>query len=370
MKIRYKIVWLDDEPNKMKTYIEEIKSILHENFFIPEIKEAYKSYEDFQKSFETATSSDIYGEVFNDCDLLLIDYNIAEKQENDQKTGATIIKQLRTKGIYTETLFYSNAMDEYRKKTDRDELDNVIYADKNELVSKVEKIIKKSVIQSMIISNLRGYLMDSTSDFDFICRNVSEYYFKKLNNKQQYEILQKAEEYIHTQYKTENSKFEKINKKYKIKKIFKDNNEINDISTIFTYNEINDENERIKLLRQILDSMESVITVRDKFRLMALILQDSKIENFEDIYTKNPENDKYYNDIIKHRNSLAHNKLIYGQKCKSRIKIVKTLEEMECKCSDNKCKKSYSYEECIKIRENIYKYYLLLNKISEESIFN
>ena len=369
MKIRYKIVWLDDEPSKMKTYIEEIKLILEENFFISDINEPYKSYEDFQRSFETSTSNDVYGDVFNDCDLLLIDYNIAEKQENEQKTGATIIKQLRAKGIYTETIFYSNAMDEYRKKTNRDELDNVIYADKNELINKVEQIIKKSVVQSMIISNLRGYLMDSTSDFDFICRNVSEYYFKRLNNNQQSEILQKAEEFIHAQYKTENSKFEKINKKYKIKKIFKDNIEINDISTIFTYNEINNENERIKLLRQIFDSMESVITVRDKFRLMALILQDSKIENFEDIYSNNPENDKYYNDIIKHRNSLAHNKLIYGQKCKSRIKIIKMLEEIECKCIDNKCKNSYSYEDCKIIRENIYKYYLLFNKISEQSIF-
>lgn len=372
MKIHYKIVWLDDRPNTMNKYITDIKSILAENFFIPVIPEPYLSYEDFQRSFATSTSDDVYGEVFNDCDLLLIDYNIAEKHENEQKTGATLIKQLRAKGIYTETIFYSNAMDEYRKKDNKDELDNVIYADKSELISKVEQIIKKSVVQSMIISNLRGYLMDCTSDFDFICRTVSEYYFKKLNSEQQLEILQEAEKYIHSQYKLENEKFENINKKYKGKINYES------FVGIFSFNELSDENEKIKLLRKIFSSLESVIVVRDKFRLMALILQKNNIEKYSDIYSRIiissnanlQENDKYYDAIIKPRNSLAHNKLIYGRKCKSRIKIIKALEDMDCNCNTMECNKSYSYNDCKKLRETIYDYYILFDLLSEHIIKN
>jgi hypothetical protein len=356
----------------MNKYITDIKSILAENFFIPVIPEPYLSYEDFQRSFATSTSDDVYGEVFNDCDLLLIDYNIAEKHENEQKTGATLIKQLRAKGIYTETIFYSNAMDEYRKKDNKDELDNVIYADKSELISKVEQIIKKSVVQSMIISNLRGYLMDCTSDFDFICRTVSEYYFKKLNSEQQLEILQEAEKYIHSQYKLENEKFENINKKYKGKINYES------FVGIFSFNELSDENEKIKLLRKIFSSLESVIVVRDKFRLMALILQKNNIEKYSDIYSRIiissnanlQENDKYYDAIIKPRNSLAHNKLIYGRKCKSRIKIIKALEDMDCNCNTMECNKSYSYNDCKKLRETIYDYYILFDLLSEHIIKN
>ncbi|MDR3048054.1 MAG: hypothetical protein LBU51_10705, partial [Bacteroidales bacterium] len=193
MKINYKIVWLDDKPKSMSPIIKEIESVLIENFFMPDIQEPYTSYEDFHNSFQNATDADIYGEVFNDCDLLLIDYNIASTHENEDNTGASLITELRAKGIYTEAVFYSDAMDEYRSKDKRPELDNVIYADKNELIGKVEKIVKRNVVQSMIISNLRGYLMDCTSDFDFICRTASVFYFAKLTDVQQIEILKNAE---------------------------------------------------------------------------------------------------------------------------------------------------------------------------------
>jgi hypothetical protein len=359
MKINYKIVWLDDQPKSMKNHIDEIKSILEENYFIPEIGEAYLSYENFQNSFNTLSTND-YGEVFNDCDLLLIDYHIAESRENKEKTGATLIKQLREKNIYTEAVFYSNAMEDYRKRTDKEELDNVIYADKSELVNKVEHIIKKAVVRSMIISNLRGYLMDSTSDFDFICKVVSENYFMKLNEEQQFEILRFAEEYIHNQYKSEIDKFEKINEKYK--KI----TDFNKITIDYKFIEITDENKRISTLKRIFNSIESVIPVRDKFRLMSLIIQKNNFQEFKEIFSidiDNKNNDIYNENIIKHRNKLAHSKLIYGKKCKSRLKIINTLDELACNCNSLDCEKSYSYEECLKLRENIYKYYILFNKL-------
>jgi hypothetical protein len=372
MKIKYKIVWLDDQPEKMNKYLDDIKLILEENYFIPDIQDPYISYENFQQSFQTTNNNDIYGEVFNDCDLLLIDFNIAEKQENEGKTGATLISQLRSKGIYTETVFYSNAMDEYRKRTNRPELDNVIYADKTELLDKVEKLIKKHVVQSMIISNLRGYLMDCTSDFDFICRNVSEYFFTKLNNEQQLDILKKAEEYIHNQYKLENKKFEEINNKYKGKVNY------SVVSKETTFHEISDIPDRTRKIRKVFSSLESVMLVRDKFRLMALILQMNGIKSYYEIYSVVQDNsknekreiDKYNEKIIKHRNKLAHNKLIYGSKCKSRIKIVELLEDLNCCCENNECEKSYSYDDCKRLRESIYKYYILFNPLLEYVIQN
>jgi hypothetical protein len=351
----------------MKNIIRDIKAILEENYFIPAIQEPYKSYEDFQRSFQTVDDTDVYGEIFNDCDLLLIDYNIAEKTENEEKTGATLINQLRKKGIYTETIFYSNAMDAYRKKTDRLELDNVVYADKDELVGKVEKLVKKAVVQSMIISNLRGYLMDCTSDFDFICRVVSKYYFERLNEEQQLEILKQAEAYIHEQFKNENKKFTEINKKYKNIDFEKSVDEN-------TFLSLKENKVRIKKLQKALDSQESVMLVRDKFRLLAFILNNSNIKGAEEIYTFNgteknatrQHNDKYKDDIIDNRNKLAHNKLAYGEKCKNRIKIIKTLNDMICNCTDNTCEKSYTYDQCKELRKNIYDYYLLFNSLLSE----
>jgi hypothetical protein len=364
MKVNYKIVWLDDQPGMMKNIIRDIEAVLEENYFIPAIQEPYKSYEDFQMSFQTANDTNIYGEVFNDCDLLLIDYNIAEKKENEEKTGATLIKELRKRGIYTETIFYSSAMDDYRKKLDRPELDNVVYADKSELVDKVEKLVKKTVVQSMIISNLRGYLMDCTSDFDFVWRVVSEYYFERLNEEQQFEILKQAETYIHTQFKNENKKFKEINKKYGNIDFYVSLEEN-------TFASIKENSARTKKIQKAFDSQESVMLVRDKFRLLAFILNKSNIKSAEDIYIFNDtekdankhHTDKYKDAIIDNRNKLAHNKLDYGKKCKNRIKIIQTLDDMICNCTNNTCEKSYTYEQCKELRKNIYNYYILFNSL-------
>jgi len=371
MKIKYKIVWLDDQPEKMKLHIGKIESILSKNFFIPDIQKPYTSYEDFHRSFNGTTAGDIYGEVFNDCDLLLIDYHIAEKQENEQKTGATIISDLRSKGIYTETVFYSNAMDNYRNVPDKEELDNVIYADKSELINKVEHIIKKSVVQSMIISNLRGYLMDSTSDFDFMCRTISEYYFEQLNDDQQLEILQEVEKFIHQQYKSGNNNLGKINSKYKDKDLV---NIIKKLENINTFKGITERAKRTKIFRDVFNSQQGVITVSNKFKLMARVLQKNNVEGYSEICSldnnvqneNNSENEKYFNMIIKHRNKLAHNKLIYGSTCKNRIKIIKAIEDLACNCENNECEKSYSYDVCKELRKNIYNYYNLFNPLFED----
>jgi len=184
-----------------------------------------------------------------------------------------------------------------------------------------------------------------------------------LKNEQQLEVLKIAEKYIHAQFKAENKKFENINKKYK--KLYN----FDVLTSTETFTGIPEGNERVKILRQIFDSQEYVIVVRDKYRLMALILKMSDINNYSSIFNSdimdvnNQESDIYYNEIINHRNKLAHNKLTYGEKCKNRIKIIKIIEDIICACSNNECEKSYNYDECKKLRENIYKYYLLFDGI-------
>jgi hypothetical protein len=366
-------MWIDDNPKSMKTIIDDISDILKENYFSPDIL-TFESYEDFMVIFDTQTQNG--SETFDDCDLLLVDYHIAQKSaDKDTITGEILIEQLRKKGIFTEVVFYSNAMDEYRAQMSKKELDNVTYADKDQIVKKVEHLIKKSVRQGMNISSLRGYLMNSTSEFDLICKEVAKYYFSRIMPEQQSQIIQAMEKYIQEQYRLEAKKFSENNNKYTA-----NYKAIQELENQFTLTTLQNEYERIRKLDAAFDSHESVMPTSKKFRLLAKILECAKIQDANTIYLFNSaetsENkchkDFYQAALIKPRNDFAHNKLLYGPHCgKRRIKIATTflnecMEQETCK-ADKPCDKSYSYADCLKLRENIYNYYKIFYRLLDST---
>lgn len=371
MKIEYKIMWVDDKPKQMATILKEIEEVLTENYFIPDIKEAFRSYEDFRKVFETSSGEDNETNVFNDCDLLLIDYHLSERDEDDDKTGEALIDKLRKRGIFTEVVFYSDAMSEYRQGKRR-ELDNVTYADKNEVVRKVEHLVKKAVRQGMNISNLRGYLMDSTAEFDFICKEMATYYFMRLGISDQKKIMQIIERELQSQFELETKKFNQINNKYKnVSGIVKKEREN------INFSEINDTESMVKILSQALDSVDLVMPTSVKYKILSIILTSANIANAEKIYYVSKdgnENEPYKKSIITPRNKLAHSKLVYGKHCGGeRIKIVGSLAECACTCDEScytempNCKdKSFTYKQCEQLRKDIFDYYCMFRKLLNE----
>jgi hypothetical protein len=326
MRVKYKIIWVEDEPDDMEVKIRDIESELHKNAFIPiGLKSPYPSYEDFEKNVLTNFDAT----MFNDCDLLLIDNNISA-ENNDKHSGGALIAQLRKQGVYTDTLFYSGAISEYRSNV----LDNVFYSGTGEEFSeKFKAILDKQMNQAMNIANIRGYLMDSTSDFDFISKIAAEYYFKNLSGEEKNLVLDKIKEKIEEQKSKEVTKFTKIAKKY-----------------------AND-----KLVVVAFDAMEYAITVEDKFEIFALIMKLSNKLSADktDMFTDG----HYRENIIAHRNKLAHSKLYYGENDKSHIKIAKSLEELNCDCAS--CKNKYTLTECQEIRQKIYEYYRLFEEVEE-----
>ena len=362
-------MWVDDKPKVMKPIIDEIVGVIQENFFIPDIRPAFESYKEFMSIFDTL--SDGKDSIFNDCDLLLIDYHIAQKSEDEKTvTGEILIEQLRKKGIFTEVVFYSDDMKGYRSKQDKKELDNVTYADKTQIVGKVEHLIHKSVRQGMNISNLRGYLMDSTSEFDFICKEAAGYYFLCLKSDKQKEIMAEIEKYIQEQYMLEAKRFCDNNSKYK-----ETYEAIKLLKEKLTYGTIEDDKARYDKFLAALDSQEYVMQTSKKFRILSMILTRLKIKGANEIYLYDPNGqsetekhkDFYHALLIKPRNDFAHNKLLYGKHCgKKRIKIIKTLpdeceEKTICKEEAVVCPQSYSYDECLDLRKHIYNYYLTFN---------
>ena len=325
MKVNYKVIWVEDEPDDMEIQINLIIEEIQRNFLIPiGFDKPYTKYEDFERNFLLK----IKKEDFADIDLILVDYNLSDRSN---RTGKDLIQKLRENGIFTDVLFYTGNLDGMEKSLENVLLDGVAFSDNasDKLVSKFKNILGKQMNLIMRISDLRGYLMDSTSDFDFIAKNYVNFFFNKLSNEHKFEVKNAICERIKLKYDDEINKFRKIRKKSE------DNNEE-------------------AFVMAAMDSQEYVMTVKDKIYIMGLVVQFIKDElrgyasDFSDLYDVR---------IIKPRNKLAHSKLQYGLNDANHIKIAKNYNDLNCDCSSCTEDKRFTKEQCEELRKNIYEYY-------------
>ena len=340
MKINYRIIWVDDEPDDMEAKKDLLYEIIEKHHMFPEGMESpYKSFNQFKNEMIDRYTPN----KFVDCDLLLIDYNLSDNGDKTQ-TGEEIIKQLRDKGVYTDVLFYSGNMSSYRKSKKYSDLDNVVYSDSNtdEFQMKFEKILEKQENLSMGIQNLRGYLMDATSDFDFVTRNYVESLYSTLNGEERILINQKIQSFIKKQKLLEDEKFDKIFKKFN----------------------------KDSLITPAMSSIDYVMSVKDKIYILGMMLYFKKIIKADiddvEIFAANFANN-YDLKIIKNRNKLAHNKLKYGEN-KNHVKILRSINDIECKCDECNLEYVYTLEQFKNIKDNIFDTYALFENLLKNLI--
>lgn len=325
MKYEYKIIWIDDYPDDMSVHKEFMKSEVEKcNMMAIGLDNPFTSFQEFTEKIINR----IDGNSFFDYDLILVDFNLSDERK---KNGIDIIKLLRDKGIYTDVLFYSGNMDGMRQELKSDELDNVTYSDneRNRFLEKFKRILEKQMNLIMQISDLRGYLMDSTSDFDFTAKNCVQVLFEKLTIEDQETVVLKIRERISKQNATEKDKFSSILKLQQPKTIVK----------------------------KAMDAIEYITTARDKMYILGLIIE--KYEGHDETYALKFE-EAYYNEIISKRNKLAHSKLLYGTEQSGHIKIAKSISDLQCKDCET-CSSKFLKSDCDELRKNIQKYYNFFN---------
>lgn len=153
MNTFFKILWFEDEVTWFNMERLRINSILQEHYLIPEI--VRKDGDDFDISELTG----------NDYDLIIMDYKLAEGT-----TGDTVVTAIRENNILTDILFYSS--EEHNMLTAISKgmppIDGVYLTkrDYNLFTQKAENLINKIVKRSEDIVNLRGFVMDGSSDFE------------------------------------------------------------------------------------------------------------------------------------------------------------------------------------------------------------
>lgn len=159
MNTIFKILWFEDEQTWYNMEKLRVEGILNTHYLIPEI--VRKSGDDFNIDELTG----------NDFDLILMDFKLA-----DEVTGDTIVAALRESSILTDILFYSSEEDAMLAaiRTKMPPIDGVYLTKRDYAIfaEKVGKVIEKIVKRSEDIVNLRGFVLDNTSDFELRIKEI------------------------------------------------------------------------------------------------------------------------------------------------------------------------------------------------------
>lgn len=319
----YKILWIDDAEDYVDSTKELVVQAIQNRFMDADI-ESYSDYDEFKseklENFD-ATSFDFY-------DLILMDFALSGT------TGDAVIRELRSKEIYTDIVFYSSDKENMESSLkNSDQLNGVFLADRANLLEIIGRVVQKNLKREYRISNIRGLIMDSTLEFDYICQSTTIALFEKLSSEQQDVIVRKAKEYVESAASKSGQNFEGLNKK--VGKSF---------------------------IKNAIQSVEYVMDNKDRYALMGLI-----VKFFDDgPIAQEDFSQKYSDELIKPRNKLAHAKLVYG-KCHQKLHPIKNRSIPSCDGKCDSCSNEYDMEKCESLRAAIYNYYKVFQNIEKKT---
>lgn len=167
MNLKFKILWFEDEKVWFEMEKTLIQTIFDEHELIVDI--SYRDGENFDISELTS----------NDYDLIFMDYKLAS-----DKTGDSIIEEIRGIHVLTDILFYSSDEENMLSsiKSRMKIIEGVYFAkrDVQQFEDKAKRIIEKIIKRSEDIVNLRGFVLDNTSGFETRVISIIDGYWNKL----------------------------------------------------------------------------------------------------------------------------------------------------------------------------------------------
>lgn len=175
MKLKYKILWFDNEPDWVESIEDDIREIIEDEYcFI---------YDKELREKDSPSSS------YNNYDLILMDLNL-----EDGKTGDLLIQNIRSLDIYTDVLFYSaDGISKIKEKAQALGLEGVYFSgrDKDAFLEKLHKVILSTINKVQDLNNLRGLVMSEVSELDAMMENIIHRYFVDNGNDEKTQIFHK-----------------------------------------------------------------------------------------------------------------------------------------------------------------------------------
>lgn len=165
MKIKYNILWVENEPDWLDSIVDEIQD------FVEDLG--------FKFTYEVASGRNDIND-YNKYDLILMDLNLAS-----EPTGDEIIQEIRSMNIFTDVVFYSaSGIATIRSKGRDKELEGVYYSGRNKdlFLEKVRGVIMTTIRKTQDLTNLRGLVMAEVSELDVMMSDILSIYFNSEEN--------------------------------------------------------------------------------------------------------------------------------------------------------------------------------------------
>ena len=152
-------------------------------------------------NFISENNADIAkAEIANSCkgfkkyDLFFIDYNISSDID-----GKDIINSLRSNNVDVDILFYSADREKEIRNIIAEnltEFEGVYVANRDTFPDRALALIEKNVRKLLSIQNIRGKLMDTTSENDFVIKSYIIEKYKTLTPEQKSTVCSAVEDYL------------------------------------------------------------------------------------------------------------------------------------------------------------------------------
>lgn len=161
MRLKYKILWIENEIDWMESIEEELKTIITT---------------DYSFLYERVNYTKEVGAInYNEYDLILMDLNL-----DGEPTGDKLIQKIRENGVYTDVVFYSSGgLDTIKEKARELGLEGVYFSGRNnvEFVKKVKNVIETTIKKVQDLNNLRGLVMAEVSELDSMMEEIILSYY-------------------------------------------------------------------------------------------------------------------------------------------------------------------------------------------------
>ena len=270
MRYDLNILWVEDAQSWLDTTKETLEDAVDElgvNCFIEHVSDIDSFFQVLEQEKDG----------FKKFDVFFIDFALS----SDNIVGSDVIRKIKKENFCSDILFYSaNGVVKLRDliKENIEHYEGVYLSDRNMFIDKSFNLIEKNIRRSLSVQNIRGILMDETSENDFIS---TAYLLKK------YETLSEEDKSVIYSFIRK-----RINEEYK--------NTINVMDS--NLSKIN-ENEDLKM-KNILGFSSHLLPLKLKYEIFEEILNLTKNRIFEDHSLSD-----YRTEIINKRNKLAHQKL-------------------------------------------------------------
>ncbi len=308
MRENISILWVEDS----KSYYEEAKDILEMHAEDKGIKVNFKYVEN---AFSLLEELDKQVQGFQIHDICFIDYALSMP---DNKTGENIIRELRQKKVGADILFYSSeniATIRETIKQDLSSFEGVYVADRDTFEDKSKLLLNKNSKKLYSINNIRGILMNETSENDYIMKSYILKEYSTLSDEQKEEITNIIKEKISNKA----SDIDDISKKL-LKRI---------------------EDKHFLEAKKILSIANDLLGLKDRYEILEKIIEYKSVSDVE-----SGKIDNYLNKLVDLRNKLAHRKLEICNSCQY-VLHYNDIDDYEKKHCCNECDDS-----CLNTEDN------------------